>query len=218
MRIIAVGGRGLFYAWAFEQKNAKSGHQFPAHDVLVPWHLKENNGIKQPVGEEGDVKQPVGEEGDVKETTAEDAGASAGGADGADSAEASSGDGGSNIADSAEASSGDGGSNIGGGGTATEDTYAPVEARAPEGETTKAGMDAEEEATTLQPENSTAAGPEPTPPSTSTEEVTDEEDQLVFQRYCHVYKEGELEALVELIPEVEVAEVYVPLSTQNVLV
>jgi hypothetical protein len=30
----------------------------------------------------------------------------------------------------------------------------------------------------------------------------------VFQRYCHVYKEGELEDLVALIPEVEVAEVY----------
>ena len=28
MRVVKVGGEALFYAWAYEQKNAKSGHQF----------------------------------------------------------------------------------------------------------------------------------------------------------------------------------------------
>lgn len=40
MRVVAVGGEALFYAWAFEQENAKSGHKFAAQDVLVPWHFK----------------------------------------------------------------------------------------------------------------------------------------------------------------------------------
>jgi len=53
MRVVKVGGCGLFYAWAMEQtvdavptekrqddKKAISGHRFEQSDVLVPWHIK----------------------------------------------------------------------------------------------------------------------------------------------------------------------------------
>ena len=43
LRILKPGGRALFYAWAKEQKNGaenRSGHQFDAPDVLVPFHLR----------------------------------------------------------------------------------------------------------------------------------------------------------------------------------
>ena len=45
LRILKPGGRALFYAWAKEQKNGaenRSGHQFDASDVLVPFHLREH--------------------------------------------------------------------------------------------------------------------------------------------------------------------------------
>ena len=44
-RILKPGGRALFYAWAKEQKDGaenRSGHQFDASDVLVPFHLREH--------------------------------------------------------------------------------------------------------------------------------------------------------------------------------
>ena len=40
MRVLRVGGRGLFYAWAYEQDGARSGHEFAAGDVFVPFHLR----------------------------------------------------------------------------------------------------------------------------------------------------------------------------------
>ena len=40
MRVVRVGGRGLFYAWAREQTDARSGHAFEDSDVFVPWHLR----------------------------------------------------------------------------------------------------------------------------------------------------------------------------------
>jgi alkylated DNA repair protein alkB family protein 8 len=40
MRVVQLGGRGLFYAWAREQKDARSGHAFEGSDVFVPWHLR----------------------------------------------------------------------------------------------------------------------------------------------------------------------------------
>lgn len=39
-RVLSVGGTALVYAWAFEQKGAKSGHQFGSQDVFVPWHAR----------------------------------------------------------------------------------------------------------------------------------------------------------------------------------
>ena len=45
LRILKPGGRALFYAWAKEQKDGaenRSGHQFDASDVLVPFHLREH--------------------------------------------------------------------------------------------------------------------------------------------------------------------------------
>ena len=41
MRVVRVGGRALFYAWALEQdQGGVSGHQFQGQDVLVPFHNK----------------------------------------------------------------------------------------------------------------------------------------------------------------------------------
>ena len=42
LRVVRVGGRALFYAWAFEQDRTRgfSKHDFAAQDVLVPWHLR----------------------------------------------------------------------------------------------------------------------------------------------------------------------------------
>ena len=40
MRVVQLGGRGLFYAWAREQVDARSGHAFEGSDVFVPWHLR----------------------------------------------------------------------------------------------------------------------------------------------------------------------------------
>lgn len=36
----------------------------------------------------------------------------------------------------------------------------------------------------------------------------DEDGNMVFQRYCHVYQQGELEAMAALLPNVEVVKVY----------
>lgn len=38
MRVLRIGGKGLFYAWALEQRGGRSGHRFDTQDVLVPWH------------------------------------------------------------------------------------------------------------------------------------------------------------------------------------
>ena len=38
-RVLKVGGQALFYAWAYEQNGAKSGHRFAEQDVLVPFHV-----------------------------------------------------------------------------------------------------------------------------------------------------------------------------------
>eukprot|EP01051_Picozoa_sp_SAG22_P013053 SAG22_NODE_1420_length_4465_cov_7.857994_3_plen_344_part_00 len=41
MRVVRVGGAGLFYAWALEQEDGGvSGHRFAEPDVLVPFHLR----------------------------------------------------------------------------------------------------------------------------------------------------------------------------------
>ena len=37
MRIIRPGGRALFYAWAYEQSEGRSGHAFASQDVFVSW-------------------------------------------------------------------------------------------------------------------------------------------------------------------------------------
>lgn len=68
MRVVKVGGEALFFAWAFEQEGAVSGHRFPEQDVLVPWHQrlkrkadsKELTSKKNSKGERNDdqVKQP----------------------------------------------------------------------------------------------------------------------------------------------------------------
>mmetsp|Transcript_34306 Transcript_34306/g.89526 ORF Transcript_34306/g.89526 Transcript_34306/m.89526 type:complete len:259 (+) Transcript_34306:89-865(+) len=39
-RVLCIGGRMLFYAWAKEQTSGRSGHIFESADVFVPWHLK----------------------------------------------------------------------------------------------------------------------------------------------------------------------------------
>jgi hypothetical protein len=46
VRLVKVGGSCLFYAWAFEQKGAKSSHKFAAQDVLVPWHFRKPSAAK----------------------------------------------------------------------------------------------------------------------------------------------------------------------------
>ena len=38
LRVLRPGGRALFYAWAAEQSAGRSGHQFAAPDVFVPFH------------------------------------------------------------------------------------------------------------------------------------------------------------------------------------
>lgn len=46
LRVIKVGGKALFYAWAFEQDNSSaSGHRFETQDVLVPWHVRQDQGL-----------------------------------------------------------------------------------------------------------------------------------------------------------------------------
>lgn len=42
-RVLTVGGKALIYAWAFEQKGAKSGHKFGSQDVFVPWHFHDKS-------------------------------------------------------------------------------------------------------------------------------------------------------------------------------
>lgn len=44
LRVLRPGGRALFYAWAAEQNDGRSGHEFPAADVFVPFH----NRVAQP--------------------------------------------------------------------------------------------------------------------------------------------------------------------------
>lgn len=50
VRILRVGGRALFYAWAREQRDfeARSGHKFASSDVLVPFHLRRHGEYWRP--------------------------------------------------------------------------------------------------------------------------------------------------------------------------
>uniref|UniRef100_A0A7S0JBK4 Methyltransferase type 11 domain-containing protein n=1 Tax=Calcidiscus leptoporus TaxID=127549 RepID=A0A7S0JBK4_9EUKA len=47
LRILRPTGRALFYAWAMEQSNGRSGHEFDAQDVFVPWHQKKTEQLRQ---------------------------------------------------------------------------------------------------------------------------------------------------------------------------
>lgn len=38
LRVLRPGGKALFYAWASEQSDGRSGHQFDSSDVFVPFH------------------------------------------------------------------------------------------------------------------------------------------------------------------------------------
>jgi tRNA (uracil-5-)-methyltransferase TRM9 len=44
-RVLKTGGQALIYAWAYEQKNAKSGHKFGSQDVFVPWQTRETTRV-----------------------------------------------------------------------------------------------------------------------------------------------------------------------------
>jgi len=39
-RVLRPGGRALFYAWAMEQTEGRSGHVFDSQDVFVPFHQR----------------------------------------------------------------------------------------------------------------------------------------------------------------------------------
>jgi len=41
LRVLRPGGRALFYAWALEQHDGVSGHDFGARDVFVPFHQQD---------------------------------------------------------------------------------------------------------------------------------------------------------------------------------
>ena len=40
LRVLRVGGKALFYAWAKDQQAGRSGHVFPSPDVFVPFHQR----------------------------------------------------------------------------------------------------------------------------------------------------------------------------------
>eukprot|EP00037_Helgoeca_nana_P006629 m.60952 g.60952 ORF g.60952 m.60952 type:complete len:621 (-) comp17506_c0_seq1:7-1869(-) len=106
-RVLKTGGQALIYAWAYEQKNAKSGHKFGSQDVFVPWQTRETTRVTGPESTESNA--------------------------------------------AADAST-----------TSTPTEVAPVN-------TTTGGLDGE-----------------------------------VLQRYCHVYKDGELQALIGELPWLKV--------------
>ena len=58
MRVLRPGGRALFYAWAAEQSAGRSGHQFAAPDVFVPFHNRVD-GPKATSGEAGRDAAPA---------------------------------------------------------------------------------------------------------------------------------------------------------------
>ena len=46
--MLRPGGLALFYAWAMEQSNGRSGHSFASQDVFVPFHQRAHTPAKQP--------------------------------------------------------------------------------------------------------------------------------------------------------------------------
>ena len=54
LRVLRPGGRALFYAWAQDQAQGRSGHSFGSQDVFVPWTQK-NNRTPRPVASEQNV-------------------------------------------------------------------------------------------------------------------------------------------------------------------
>ena len=283
MRVVAVGGKGLFYAWAFEQKNAKSGHQFPAHDVLVPWHLKPANegkgkkGEKGKGGKDGNRKGGREESGAGNASSKHDVGGGDAGADGDVGASADGGTTASRVAAGSDhysvllpgtinllglsistdsemcihrvskllegspaatvgaISLGDmlvevSGSSVVGlkhedvigliqaAGEAAGEAGASAEvamvflpaAANPPAVWQPAVPQAEQQQQQQQAPSSVDADPSADEEAVAAAAAADheEEEPQVFQRYCHVYKEGELDKLASLIPEVEVVESY----------
>lgn len=271
MRVVAVGGKGLFYAWAFEQKNAKSGHQFPAHDVLVPWHLKpapKETGKESGHGKGEGVVGQAAAAAAAAETAADEGDASGSssstsvGTAGQSSVQPASLD---SPPDSSSSSSSSNsytvllegkGDQLGLGistdaetcvhrvskllkGSAADsaaliklgDIIVEVDGKSVVGvehdgviellQSTCDGTASSNVAMMFLPAKSTPPSiwppleskDDPTPaPAPAALDSAPEDEELqevkVYQRYCHVYREGELDKLASLIPEVELVESY----------
>ena len=149
LRVLRQGGLALFYAWAAEQSEGRSGHAFDASDVFVAFHNR----------------VPPSDKG--KRT------ARAGGAQGGSSGQHEAGSDGESCGASMAASAADG---I----PAAADGIPALEAR---GGTYDAAKNA-----------------------------------VVFQRYCHVYREGELRELILSVGGADVLDEYYDTGNWCILV
>ena len=134
LRVLRPGGVALFYAWAAEQSDGRSGHEFESSDVFVPFHSR------VPAAARSGKRTERGGRGDVA---------------------------------------------VAGGTAVDKSQAAPSTSDAP----------------------GTAPCPPPPPPPERPAAAAELEalggvfdsakQAVVFQRYCHVYRQGELRALIE---------------------
>jgi hypothetical protein len=167
MRLLRPGGIALFYAWALEQEDGGvSGHHFESQDVLVPFHKR---GVAGGAGGGGGGAGAGGGGGRGRGGGKTARGGKGGGKGGGRKARGATGD-----------------------NTPKEEEVAATEAEeaAAAAEVEEAAAEEEEAAATeAAGDSADAPGSDPAPGS------KDPSAPRVYQRYCHVYKQGELGAL-----------------------
>eukprot|EP00752_Nemacystus_decipiens_P003805 g3501.t1 len=184
-RLVRPGGRVLVYAWAIEQEQ-DSRRSFAAQDVLVPWHLADQHNRKPDRLKDTTTTT-------TNNTPAEDCGG-----------------GGNAVANDFEAdetkahcaaAEGSGSSSSTTSTTTTTTTSGALEST----ESTEGGGASAGGA------ESTSSAPTPAAPRHGVRvDATDGSGagSVVYQRYCHVYAEGELEGLVERVEGLKLVESY----------
>eukprot|EP00903_Cladosiphon_okamuranus_P021891 g20124.t2 len=178
-RLLRPGGRVLVYAWAIEQEQ-DSRRSFAAQDVLVPWHLADHHN-RLPRGQRKDETNANANTNMVTED--------GGSGDNNNSSNATAVNfepdqpethhaEGSSSSSSSSASTSIGAEGASGGGTAAEGPSCAPTPTAP-----RHGV-------RMNATDGSGAG------------------SVVYQRYCHVYAEGELEGLVERVDGLRLVESY----------
>jgi alkylated DNA repair protein alkB family protein 8 len=169
VRLLRVGGRGLFYAWAQEQDDGKSGHRFAAQDVLVPFHLRVRD----------------------KDTP--------------------------NFAESGAIDSRHVSSFLSSPATSTS-TPSAVPSGIPTATTTAAVTTTTRTTTTATTTTTISHFPAHDLMHATHGLMDSTKGAVVFQRYCHVYKQGELDQLFSLVPGIQLCNVYFDTGNWAVLV
>ncbi|CAM9105094.1 unnamed protein product [Scytosiphon promiscuus] len=203
-RLLKPRGRMLVYAWAIEQEQ-DSRRSFAAQDVLVPWHLADHHNQSQDQHQRKSrndaTDRTVVDDDDGSNVHSEDSG---GRTNDPDKHAANQ----SFLNDEAPA----GQPKAGDGGRGTE-PIAPTSTAGGRPGSTESRADGTAGGCTAgvaTTDNRCVSAPTPNAPrhGVRVDGLAGSAGSVVYQRYCHVYAEGELEGLVERVDGLRLVESY----------